>query len=171
MKNLLITLLLLAPAGMVMAQTLKEYNAPNGITYHKGDSLNVALGSQPDGNFKYIQINTLLPTPPDPRRANSLAARKDISGSKFYIKKIVNRQQPGGGGKVVMTIKTGGLTTCDVWIDDAIAACEVKPCQSEKTSPAGYSVADELLKLKKLLDAGAITQAEYDAQKKKLLGE
>ena len=33
------------------------------------------------------------------------------------------------------------------------------------------STADEILKLKKLLDAGAITQQEYDTQKKKLLGE
>lgn len=36
------------------------------------------------------------------------------------------------------------------------------------TAPA--SVADELLKLKKLLDAGVITQAAFDSQKSKLLG-
>lgn len=32
-------------------------------------------------------------------------------------------------------------------------------------------VADELLKLKQLLDSGAITQSEYDSQKKKLLND
>jgi len=33
------------------------------------------------------------------------------------------------------------------------------------------SVADEILKLKQLLDSGAITQEEFDSQKKRLLGE
>ena len=33
------------------------------------------------------------------------------------------------------------------------------------------SVADELLKFKQLLDMGAITQEEFDAQKKQLLGK
>ena len=33
------------------------------------------------------------------------------------------------------------------------------------------SVADELLKFKRLLDMGAITQEEFDAQKKQLLGK
>ena len=42
--------------------------------------------------------------------------------------------------------------------NDAIAACEVKPCAVADDKPASVSsVADELLKLKKLLDAGAIT--------------
>lgn len=35
---------------------------------------------------------------------------------------------------------------------------------------AGISVADELLKFKQLLDMGVISQSEFDAQKKKLLG-
>jgi hypothetical protein len=170
MKTLLLILALSAPCA-VFAQTLNEYQAPNSKTYHKGDSLSVGLGSMPDGTFKYIQINSLIPTPPDPRRANSMNARKDITGSKYYIKKIVSSAQPSGGNKVVITIKTGGLTTCDVWIDEAIAACEVKPCADAKDASAKFSVADELLKLKKLLDSGAITQAEYDAQKKKLLNE
>lgn len=34
-----------------------------------------------------------------------------------------------------------------------------------------YDKYDELKKLKGLLDSGAITQSEYDAQKKKILGE
>ena len=170
MKTLLLIFALAAPFA-VLAQTLSDYHAPNGKTYHKGDSLMVGLGSMPDGTFKYIQINSLLPMPPDPRRANSMNARKDITGSKYYIKKIVSSAQPSGGSKVVFTIKTGGLTTCDVWIDEAIAACEVKPCSDAKDAAGKYSVADELLKLKKLLDSGAITQAEYDAQKKKLLND
>lgn len=33
-----------------------------------------------------------------------------------------------------------------------------------------FSVADELLKFKQLLDMGAITQSEFDSMKKKLLG-
>jgi len=169
MKNILIAFLLLAPF-VASAQKLKEYKASNGITYHPGDTIKVALGSMPDGNSKYIQINQLLPGPPDPRRSNSMNARKDMSGSGYVIKKIQTVRQMGGGDKTVITIRTGGLPTCDIWIEEAIAACEVTPCNNPKSIPAS-SVADEILKLKKLLDAGAITQAEYDAQKKKLLAQ
>lgn len=38
------------------------------------------------------------------------------------------------------------------------------------TSAAAYDGADELLKFKSLLDQGAITQEEYDQQKKRILG-
>jgi hypothetical protein len=171
MKNILIAFLLITPV-IGFAQKLKEYHASNGKTYHPGDTIRVGLGSMPDGNFKYIQINQLLPGPPDPRRSNSMNARKDMSGSGYVIKKIQNVRQMGGGDKTVITIRTGGLPTCDIWIDEAIQACEVTPCADQKSGTASqYSVADELLKLKKLLDAGGITQAEYDAQKKKLLSQ
>jgi hypothetical protein len=36
---------------------------------------------------------------------------------------------------------------------------------------AESSIADEIKKLKEILDEGAITQEEYDAQKKKLLNQ
>ena len=99
-------------------------------------------------------------------------AHKDLSGSGYVIKRISNAKQMTGSQKVVFTIKTGGFTTSDVWIEEAIASCEVTPCVDQKSSTSTkFSVADELLKLKKLLDAGAITQAEYDAQKKKVLAE
>ncbi len=43
------------------------------------------------------------------------------------------------------------------------------PKAAEKLD-AGTSAADEILKYKQLLDMGAITQEEYDAKKKQLLG-
>jgi len=78
-----------------------------------------------------------------------------------------------GAPKITFTVGSGTLTNFTVIIDDAIQACEVLPCTAN-TNPAAtqtVDVADELIKLKKLLDNGSITQAEYDAQKKKLLGE
>jgi Short C-terminal domain len=171
MKEILFTILFLAPF-IGFAQKLKEYHASNGKTYHPGDTIRVGLGSMPNGDFKYIQINQLLPGPPDPRRSNSMTARKDMSGSGYVIKKIQTVKQMGRSDKTVITIRTGGLPTCDIWIDEAILACEVTPCADQKSGASPqYSVADELLKLKKLLDSGAITQAEYDSQKKKLLSQ
>jgi hypothetical protein len=170
MKKLILVLLYLSPF-IGVAQTLKEYHASNGKTYHPGDTIRVGLGTMQDGNFKYIQVNELLPGPPR-RNSNVLNANKDMSGSNYVIKKIKNETQASGTNKIVFTIKTGGLPTYNIWIEEAIASCEVTPCSDQKAgnSPK-FSVADELLKLKKLLDAGAITQAEYDAQKKKLLAE
>ncbi|MBS1501705.1 MAG: SHOCT domain-containing protein [Bacteroidetes bacterium] len=169
MRRYLFTFAILLPL-FAFSQKLKEYHASNGITYRPGDTIKLGLGSMPNGDFKYIQINQLLPGPPDPRRSGAMAARKDMSNGSYVIKKIAKVEQMTGGEQVVITIRTGGLPTCDVWIEAAITACEVTPC-GQKTSGAPVGVADELIKLKKLLDDGAITQAEYDAQKKKLLGE
>ncbi|HWD88570.1 MAG TPA: SHOCT domain-containing protein [Mucilaginibacter sp.] len=169
MKKLILVITLLIPLA-VFSQKLKEYRASNGKTYHPGDTIRLGLGSMPNGDFKFIQINQLLPGPPDPRRSGAMAARKDMTNNGYVIKKITNVDQMTGGTKVAITIKTGGLPTCDIWIEDAIAACEVQPCANQKGG-ATVSVADELIKLKKLLDEGAITKSEYDTQKKKLLGE
>jgi len=169
MKKLLLMLAVVLPL-VASAQKLKEYHASNGKTYHPGDTIRLGLGSMPNGDFKFIQINQLLPGPPDPRRSGAMAARKDMTNNSYVIKKIQNVDQITGGTKVSITIRTGGLPTCDIWIEDAIAACEVTPCANQKGAVT-TSVADELIKLKKLLDEGAITKAEYEGQKKKLLGE
>ena len=50
--------------------------------------------------------------------------------------------------------------------EDNIPAARVP--ENNGTAPA-ISVADELFKLKQLLDMGVLTQDEFDAQKKKLL--
>ncbi len=51
---------------------------------------------------------------------------------------------------------------------------EVEPVEAETESssvhPVGFSGADEILKYKELMDDGIITQEEFDAKKKQLLG-
>ena len=53
------------------------------------------------------------------------------------------------------------------------AAAPPPPVQAETPAPAAAPDGDpygDLMKLKELLDAGALTQAEFDAQKQKILG-
>ena len=47
---------------------------------------------------------------------------------------------------------------------------EMQASNAQQTAPAAPSAADELKKFKELLDLGAISQEEYDAKKKQLLG-
>ena len=56
---------------------------------------------------------------------------------------------------------------------DAAAAPPPQPAEAEAQAPAAVPAEDpygDLMKLKELLDAGALTQAEFDAQKQKILG-
>ena len=55
---------------------------------------------------------------------------------------------------------------------DAAAAQPPPPVQDEAPAPAAPAEDPygDLMKLKELLDAGALTQAEFDAQKQKILG-
>ena len=172
MKSILFILFtLISCAGF--AQDLTSYTAANGKTYKIGDTVKVAMGSMPDGSFKYVQASPLLPTPPS-RNSNSLSARRDFANTITTIRKIKKSSSLSGSEKIVLNVKVRGLVTYDIWIEEAIAACEVTPCaeNTKAISTTGQgSVADEILKLKKLQDAGAITQAEFDAQKKKLLAQ
>lgn len=54
--------------------------------------------------------------------------------------------------------------------DQKIDQPQIKQPKIQETQFVG-SVADELKKLKEILDAGVLTQEEFDAQKKKLLGQ
>lgn len=171
MKKIIFSILCLLPF-VGFSQDMQTYTASNGKTYKIGDTVRVALGSMPDGNFKYVQASPLLFAPPS-RNTNSLSARKDFANTNVIIRKIKKSAQLSGSEKVVFNVKIRGIVTYDIWIEEAISACEVTPCavKTNTSITGGGSVADELLKLKKLLDAGAITTEEYNAQKKKLLAQ
>lgn len=71
----------------------------------------------------------------------------------------------GLGGDITLVFMPDELPSA-LAIRDYIANYDPAP----SVAPAPMSEADELLKFKQLLDAGAITQEEFDAKKKQLLG-
>ena len=70
---------------------------------------------------------------------------------------------PLGESNLPTTVYPGGMTAF-------LKRCKVSQEKPQVAAPAASSVADELLKFKQLLDMGAITEAEYNAQKVQLLG-
>jgi hypothetical protein len=90
---------------------------------------------------------------------------------------------PSQRGNLYLTIVTDTQTHTLMWdqvSDDAIksmnaivaAGKSVLASQQSgaKIEGAGTSVADELVKLKSLMDSGILSQAEFDSAKAKLLG-
>lgn len=150
-----------------------------GYKIVEGSDIKLGVGSLPNGDFKYIAIS-----------AGSWANLMDQSMSKSGIGRRYNghllrvkRFRKDGNkkhGYVYNLIVGGGnIANYDCDIESAIASGEVvvpdeykaKPAQTTIVQQSGSSPADELKKLKELLDAGAITQGEYDSTKKKILAK
>ncbi|GAA4102231.1 SHOCT domain-containing protein [Mucilaginibacter panaciglaebae] len=173
MKQLLFASILLMP--FLSRAQVKEYKASNGVTYHVGDTLRLGLGSKADGSFLYVEDKGLLgrvgPFGNMPGRSQPVRSlSKDYANVGAVIKSI-NKTSVNGVQKYTFSVNPGGPMRYNVYVDDAIAACEVKPCKSDSPAAATGSVADEIKKLKALMDSGAITKSEYETQKKKLLGD
>jgi hypothetical protein len=163
MKRLLFTLIISIPL-FTQAQ-ITQYKASNGVTYHVGDTLRLGRGTKSDGSFLYVEDRGIIP---NPRSVRTLPKEFDNVGA---IIKSMRKMTVNGIDKYMFMVNPGGPMRYSVFIDDAIGACEVKPCAADSPKQQTGSVADEIKKLKSLLDAGAITQSEYDKQKKKLLNQ
>ncbi|GAB4025093.1 SHOCT domain-containing protein [Spirosoma gilvum] len=140
-----------------------------GWTIKTGDTLRLGKGTMPDKSFAFIYQ--------DP--ANLTLARRNGFMGKDYLDNLY-----AGTRLVVKELNTSGSTAIAIFrsgvryyiqIENAIEAGELlPPPQFRKIASVSHStasVADELLKFKQLLDSGAITQQEYDTQKKKLLNQ
>eukprot|EP01037_Dinobryon_pediforme_P007925 gene7925-7995_t len=155
-----------------LGKKLAEYKASNGMTYHIGDTVKLGQGSAPNGTFRYLQYAgwaTFLAMGDE--GSDSHNAERNLSGYGAVIKKI-HQFKAHGINKVVFAVGMGGVNNFDLWIEDAIVSCEIADCTGRRVSAAQAPPSDNLdrlRKLKALLDAGAVTRAEYDAQKKKLL--
>ncbi|MFB9841096.1 SHOCT domain-containing protein [Mucilaginibacter ginsenosidivorans] len=157
-----------------MGKRLAEYSASNGRTYHVGDTIKLGQGSAPNGTFRYVQYGGWLVFMINGNQADDHNIEKTYSGYGAIVKKI-HSFKAHGIQKVVFAVDIGGGSNFDLWIEDAIASCEIVDCKGKQVQATVVTQSDDqfdkLKKLKALLDSGAITQAEYDAQKKKLLNQ
>ncbi|MFA6083112.1 SHOCT domain-containing protein [Mucilaginibacter sp.] len=172
MKNILL-LIILSASIQCYAQKLTSYKAINGLTYKIGDTVKLGRGSAPNGSFNYMQMGGFGAfLAHKQQRSDQLNIDKSFSNTATVIRKMKSAQI-NGVQKVTFVVDGNGPVNFNLAIDDAIQTCEVIPCKGQAAAPVANtvtSVADEIAKLKKLLDSGTLTQAEYDAQKKKLLG-
>ncbi len=150
----------------------------SGIIFCKGQKIKLGLGTMPDGNFKFIRINSAsifnnsevsnYNSGFNANNANSMNRRE--SGKEFTILRLEKRGDENHGYTYYAVV--AGTPRYEVDIENAIASGELRfnslPNQSR---PIIFSVADELLKFKKLLDEGLLTNEEFSAQKKKLLNK
>lgn len=152
----------------------------SGYKVFVGQKLKLGRGTSPNGDFIYIRINggsmfNYSSTVPNyANTANNL--NRSHAGREFKVVKIVKRGTKKTGIVYYPVINIGMVRyECD--IENAIAMGEVEvpeeylPRKKESVVVVKeeLSVADELSKLKKLLDDGVITKEEFDSQKKKLL--
>lgn len=176
MKLTITTLLLSLIIFTAKSQKITEYKAINGVDYHIGDTVKLGRGSSPSGTFMYLQMGGwgAALSYDSNGGPNQMNIGRAYANTGVVIKKI-KTYKIKGIQKYIFTVGGGNITNYLLTIDDAIQACEVVPCQSQQPTVVMQQQSDDnldkLKKLKALLDSGAITQAEYDAQKKKLLGE
>ena len=175
MKSIIILLLLACTSLTTRAQKLTEYKAINGITYKVGDTVRLGRGSSPSGTFLYLQMGGWGAALSYDANAgpNQLNIGRGYANTAVIIKKIKTGKIKGIV-KCYFTVGGGNITNYILTIDDAIQACEVVPCASTNNTGVVQQSDDQFDKLKKLkalLDSGAITQSEYDAQKAKLLNQ
>ena len=105
------------------------------------------------------------------RLVRSHLPRRRTGRSKEIAMPRMLRRAAVVGGTVRVASQRGQAKAEGAQQQDAAAAPPPPPAQAEApaAAPAGDPYGD-LMKLKELLDAGALTQAEFDAQKQKILG-
>ena len=166
--------------GKVIADTLIT---KSGYPITVKQDILIGVGSTPDGDFKFIRRNSSSLFAYNSSNgyqglANSANAfPRNQSGHKYNVKAIERRGSEKRG--YVNYIKIGsGMINYEVDIENAISSGEIvipdEFKQQEEEMPSKFnnqifSVSDELIKLKKLLDEGVLTKEEFDSQKKKLL--
>lgn len=172
-----VTPILILAAHIVHAQDSvylrnDSLHTTSGFIIYSGQDLKLGTGTLPNGDFRYITVSTAsfyyIANRGHSGMISSLS-RKNIN-QKVTVLKIDTRGNKKKGYLFYPIINVGA-NHYQIDSDGAIASGEIVVPDDFKSKPAASQddIYDKLKKLKDLLDSGAITQEEYDAQKKKLL--
>lgn len=162
------TMLATTAHAQIGGKAIPEYKTRMGTVFHPGDTLHLGLGTDLRGSFKYITIPANVFISPVPTPLSAVGANQRTVIKEIRLQTFNKRVGP----RTVAVVNFGGFNDA-VDLDAAEEAGEIRTINNKPkaTAPAAasVSVADELMKLKGLLDAKVITQEEFDAQKAKLL--
>lgn len=167
MKSGVIFLFLLSPVcafAQMPGKSVSEYKTPMGTVLHPGDTLRLGRGSNPNGSFIYAYIPAKI------FGSGRVYFNTNWANGKAIIKELRYQElKQINDHRTIAIVKT--TTINGVFeIDQAEQVGEIiTPNNRKEAVIPSTSVADELIKLKSLLDAKAINQTEYDAQKAKIL--
>ena len=154
-----------------------------GYKIVEDENVKIGSGSMPDGDFKYIRINSSSLFAYNSTSGNNTGTNqansfgRGNSGHSYKVSKVEERGNKKHGYVYYIKISTG-LIKYEVDVENAIASGELSVPAEFKQKPASstvveikqqFSVADELAKLKKLYSDSVLTKEEYESQKKKIL--
>lgn len=153
------------------------YTTSTGWQLKQGEQIQLGRGSMPDKTFAFvIEIPNLL-TYNQYSNYNQHKLQHTYNGRSAVIRDFLVSGTKKSGFYIMARIKVGQLSRYGIDIENAIEAAEIKVPEEYAKQKIGdgdgqpFSKADELKKLKELLDSGALTQEEYDAEKKKVLAK
>jgi len=146
-------------------KSVSTFLAPNGITYKVGDKIKLGRASGSNGRFIYIVASGWNESTDS--ESNMLSASE--AGSFVFIKKI-KKYNLSRDTNTYFIVSLGGMTRYRLDIVNAIETCEIAECKKALSNDTSDKY-DQLIKLKKLLDMGAITQEEYEREKDKILNK
>jgi len=184
MKLLLIAFLFCLPGfAICQSDSLSEDGETlylvSGYKISKGDAVKFGVGSTQSGAFKYIRKNSSslfsYTSKTDNAADNANNMPRNMAGMSLPVKRIEKRGSKKMGFAYYLVVKQSIIAyECDVKNAIASGELEVPPefiAKSATAAPAKLSVADEIMKFKKMMDDGIITKEEFEAKKKKLLEE
>lgn len=143
----------------------------SGYIFKKGENVKMGVGTLMNGDFKFVRVSSQSILWSQNDSQNALPAR--FAGLNGEIASISERGSKNRGYTYYLIMKFGLPGRYEIDIESALAAGEIvlpeKYMPNKRIAVPALSTADELLKLKKLLDDGILTKEEFEAEKKKLL--
>lgn len=146
----------------------------------EGSVLKCGRGTLPNGSFKYLHTSStswvaIMSASQANPEAGVTPLGKSYGGLNLQVKAIKKLGNKKRGYRYIIKVGGGNIVNYEVELEDAIAVGEIVGSNVSMSMVAAApqqappNPVDELKKLKDLLDAGAITQQEYDSTKKKIL--